>query len=321
VSNFLKNIIRRGAGVAAESASVSLNAAFVAQQGFAPDAVAESLTEADATDFAHDSSADAFDTSATPARDARSLLSEKAQAPQTPRPSVGPSDAASVFASRTAESERPQGPAQADINRADSVRNEVNGRRVETPEPGAFSASAVAPSPTHEGPATRATLSNSSASLDADARLSPASSNATRDAGALASKEAADDLARALSLVAKSLNERDGETLVAPRVGNSETASHLLAQGAQPRDAASSASLESRAVALQPRETNDSGVAFGWKEAAESESAAPRVHVRIGSVEVRMSAPPAPRAPRATQRERGFEKFSRARTYTDRKWY
>jgi hypothetical protein len=53
-----------------------------------------------------------------------------------------------------------------------------------------------------------------------------------------------------------------------------------------------------------------------------SQSESPRVEVRIGTVEVRMSNPtPQPPAPARASAPRGFESYTAARRYLDRKWY
>ena len=53
-------------------------------------------------------------------------------------------------------------------------------------------------------------------------------------------------------------------------------------------------------------------------------TAAPRVEVRIGRIEVRVTRPPAPQAPPASppaERSGGFERYILARRYLDRGWY
>lgn len=47
----------------------------------------------------------------------------------------------------------------------------------------------------------------------------------------------------------------------------------------------------------------------------------PRVHVRIGTVEVRMNNPPPQTRPAETRASRGLESYTAARRYLDRKWY
>lgn len=47
----------------------------------------------------------------------------------------------------------------------------------------------------------------------------------------------------------------------------------------------------------------------------------PRVEVRIGRIEIRATPPPVPAPPASPQRPHGFAEYARARRYADRKWY
>jgi hypothetical protein len=47
----------------------------------------------------------------------------------------------------------------------------------------------------------------------------------------------------------------------------------------------------------------------------------PRVEVRIGRIEIRATPPPVPAPPASSQRPHGFADYARARRYADRQWY
>ena len=61
-----------------------------------------------------------------------------------------------------------------------------------------------------------------------------------------------------------------------------------------------------------------------WRQGDEGSTPAPespRIEVRIGRVEIRVTTPPTPTAPASPQSPSGFVEYSRARSYRDRKWY
>jgi hypothetical protein len=55
--------------------------------------------------------------------------------------------------------------------------------------------------------------------------------------------------------------------------------------------------------------------------ASTSTPESPRIEVRIGRVEIRVTKPPLPAAPASPQKPNGFAEYARARSYRDRKWY
>jgi hypothetical protein len=66
----------------------------------------------------------------------------------------------------------------------------------------------------------------------------------------------------------------------------------------------------------------ESSALAGDAASRDSQSESPRVQVRIGTVEVRMSNPtPQPPVPAQARAPRGFESYTAARRYLDRKWY
>jgi hypothetical protein len=78
-------------------------------------------------------------------------------------------------------------------------------------------------------------------------------------------------------------------------------------------------------IAPRPERIWEAGEALGfWREGDEAPSPtpeAPRVEVRIGRVEIRVTTPPLPVAPASRQKPSGFVEYTRARSYRDRKWY
>jgi hypothetical protein len=78
-------------------------------------------------------------------------------------------------------------------------------------------------------------------------------------------------------------------------------------------------------ITPRPERTWEAGGTVGfWREGDEAPSPTPetpRVEVRIGRVEIRVTSPPLPVAPASRQRPSGFVEYTRARSYRDRKWY
>lgn len=80
---------------------------------------------------------------------------------------------------------------------------------------------------------------------------------------------------------------------------------------------------EIKPIVPRPRNSWELGVPparLGEAEAVvEPSNESPPIEVRIGRIEFRVTSPP--KIPRGSQRPRGFGEFARARNYADRKWY